>query len=95
LPADNATLALQALAYVHQLYAELMADHAAPGPGTQNQAVHFILDDPELRYAVAKWAATANIEEASAIPHQRLPHDEIYRRVREYLEKISTRPRQV
>ena len=93
MPAVSTGLPLQALAYVHRLYAELMADHAAPGLGTQNQAVHFILNDPELRSAVAKWAATTNIEEASATPHQRLPHDELYRRVREHLEGISTPPR--
>ena len=93
MPVENTGLALQALAYVHKLYAELMADHAAPGLGTQNQAVHFILSDPELRSAVAKWAATTNIEEASATAYQRLPHDELYRRIREYLEKISTPPR--
>ena len=88
LPIENTTLALQALAYVHRLYAELMAGHAAPGLGTQNQAVHFILDDPELRSAVARWAATTDIDEASATPPRRVPHDELYRRVREYLEKI-------
>jgi hypothetical protein len=88
LPIKDTRLALQALAYVHKLYAELMADHAAPGLGTQNQAVHFILDDPALRDAVAKWAETTNIEEASAAPSQKVPHDELYRRVREYLEKI-------
>jgi hypothetical protein len=88
LPIENTTLALQALVYVHKLYAELMAGHAAPGFGTQNQAVHFILDDPELRSAVAKWAATTDIEEASTTPHGRLPHDDLYRRVREFLEKI-------
>jgi hypothetical protein len=88
LPIKDTRLALQALAYVHKLYAELMADHAAPGLGTQNQAVHFILDDSELRSAVAKWAETTNIEEASTTPSQKVPHDELYRRVREYLEKI-------
>ena len=70
------------------LYAELMAGHAAPGLGTQNQAVHFILADPALCIAVAKWAETTNIEEASATPSQKVPHDELYRRVRAYLEKI-------
>ena len=89
LPITDTRLALQVLAYVHKLYAELMAEHAAPGLGTQNQAVHFILDDPELGSAVAEWAETANIEEASARPSQRLPHDELYRRVREYLEKVG------
>jgi hypothetical protein len=93
LPVEDTGLALQALAYVHRLSAELMADHAAPGAGTQNQAVHFILNDPELSSAVAKWAATTNIEEASATPHQRLPHDELYRRVREHLERVAAPPR--
>ena len=88
MPIKDTRLALQALAYVHKLYAELMADHAAPGLGTQSQAVHFILDNPELRDAVVKWAATTNVGEASATPSRRLPHDELYRRVREYLEKI-------
>jgi hypothetical protein len=88
LPIENTKLALQALAYVHKLYAKLMAAHAAPGLGTQNQAVHFILDDPELRSAVATWAATTDIDEASATPPRKVPHDELYRRVREYLEKI-------
>jgi hypothetical protein len=87
LPSAKTTLALQALAYVHKLYAELMAGHAAPGLGTQNQAVHFILDDAELSSAVARWAATTDIEEASARPPRKVPHDELYRRVREYLEK--------
>src|SRR6516165_12054548 len=88
LPIENTTLALQALAYVHKLYAELMAAHAAPGLGTQNQAVHFILDDSELRSAVAKWAATTDIDEASATPPRRVPHDELYRRVRGFFEKV-------
>ena len=87
MPSAKTTLALQALAYVHKLYAELMAGHAAPGLGTQNQAVHFILDDAELSSAVARWAATTDIDEASATPPRRVPHDELYRRVREYLEK--------
>ena len=91
-PLDT-TLALQALAYVHNVYAELMADHAAPGLGTQNQAVHFILDDPELRIAVTKWAAVTNTEEASAGPSEKLPHDALYRRIREHLEKIPTQVR--
>ena len=58
----------------------------------QNQAVHFILDDPALRSAVAKWAETTNIEEASATPSQKVPYDALYRRVREYLEKGQSRP---
>jgi hypothetical protein len=57
-----------------------------------NQAVDFILADPELSRAAATWGAMTNIGEASTKPFQRLPHDELYRRVREYLEKISSRP---
>ena len=89
MPVENARLALQALAYVTRLYAELTAENVAPSLGTQNQAVHFILADPDLRRAVAECAATTNLEEASAKPSQRLPHDELYRRVREYLEKVG------
>ena len=89
LPVQDTRLALQALAYATKLYAELTAKHGAPTVGLQNQAVHFILADPDLRRAVAEWAATTNVEEASAKPSQRLPHDELYRRVREYLEKVG------
>ena len=86
------TLALHALSYVIRLHADLTSEHGAPTLGTQNQAVDFILADPELSRAVAAWAAMPNIGEASTKPYQRLPHDELYRRVREYLEKISPRP---
>src|SRR6516225_408388 len=86
------TLALHALTYVIRLHADLTSEHGAPTLGTQNQAVDFILADPELSRAVATWAAMPNIGEASTKPYQRLPHDELYRRVREYLEKISSRP---
>ena len=86
------TLALHALSYVIRLHADLTSEHGAPTLGTQNQAVDFILADPELIRAVAAWAAMPNIGEASTKPYQRLPHDELYRRVREYLEKISSGP---
>jgi len=89
--ARDTTLALHALTYVIRLHADLTSEHGAP-LGTQNQAVDFILADPELSRAVATWAAMTNIREASTKPYQRLPHDELYRRVREYLEKISARP---
>ena len=90
--ARDTTLALHALTYVIRLHADLTSEHGAPTLGTQNQAVDFILADPELSRAVATWAAMTNIGEASTKPSQRLPHDELYRRVREYLEKISSRP---
>jgi hypothetical protein len=91
--ARDTTLALHALTYVIRLHVDLTSEHGAPTLGTQNQAVDFILADPELSRAVATWAAmTKNIGEASTKPSQWLPHDELYRRVREYLEKISSRP---
>ena len=90
--ARDTTLALHALTYVIRLHADLTSEHGAPTLGTQNQAVDFIVADPELSRAVATWAAVPNIGEASTKPYQRLPHDELYRRVREYLEKISSRP---
>ena len=83
---------LQALAYVIKLYNELTAENCAPTLGTQNQAVDFILADPDLSRGVAEWAATTNILEASIAPPQRLPQGELYRRVREYLEKVMGRP---
>ena len=89
--ARDTTLVLHALTYVIRLHADLTSEHGAP-LGTQNQAVDFILADPELSRAVATWAAMTNIAEASTKPSQRLPHDELYRRVREYLKKISAMP---
>ena len=92
LPGEDVRLRLHALVYVIRLYDELTAENGAPTLGTQNQAVDFILAAPELRRAVVEWAATTNIEEATTAPLQRLPHDELYRHVRAYLEKITGRP---
>ena len=63
--ARDTTLALHALTYVIKLHADLTSEHGAP-LGTQNQAVDFILADPELSRAVATWAAMTNIGEAPA-----------------------------
>jgi hypothetical protein len=79
--ARDITLALHALTYVIRLHADLTSEHGAPTLGTQNQAVDFILADPELSRAVATWAAVPNIGEASTKPYQRLPHNELYRRI--------------
>ena len=79
---------LQALAYVIKLYDELTAENGAPTLGTQNQAVDFILANPERRRAVAEWARSINIEEASTAPLRRLPYDKLYQQVRAYLETI-------
>lgn len=86
--ARDPTLALHALTYVIRLHADLTSEHGAPTLGTQNQAVDFILADPELSRAVARWAAMTKIGEASTKPSQRLPHDQLYRRVREYLKNL-------
>ena len=83
---------LQALAYVIRLYNELTAENGAPTLGTQNQAVDFILANQELRRAVAGWAASTNINEASTAPPQRLPYDQLYQQVRAYLGAIIGQP---
>jgi hypothetical protein len=40
-----------------------------------------------LREAVARWAATAQTDEAGMRPPRRLPQDAAYRRVREFLQQ--------
>src|SRR5215469_16001584 len=45
---EDTELAADALAYVIELYRELNGENGAPSLGTQNQAVEFILADPEL-----------------------------------------------
>jgi len=85
---ENPTLRRQALAYVIELYDELTQENGAPTLGTQNQAVDFILADPELCRAVADWATTTEIDEATTAPPQRLPLDVLYDRVRAFLARI-------
>ena len=46
-------------------------ENGAPTLGTQNQAVEFILAEPERRRRVAEWAAAAPIEEATTAPPRR------------------------
>ena len=89
-PIEDTQLGAQALAYVIELYRELTVENGAPTLGSQNQAVDFIRADPELRRAVAAWAATAEIDEATTAPRQRLPFDALYDRVRAFLEGIMT-----
>ena len=92
LPVENTRLRQQALAYVIELYDELTEENGAPTLGIQNQAVDFILLDPDLRRAVAEWAGTRNIDEASTAPPQRLLQDDLYHHVRAFLEEIMDRP---
>ncbi len=91
--ATEGTTAIQAaMAYVIELYRELTNENGAPSLGTQNQAVDFILANPELREAVARWARIAETQEATTEPLRRLPCDDAYRRIRAYLESVMEPP---
>ena len=92
LPIEDTRLRQAALAYVIALYDELSGENGAPTLGTQNQAVDFILGDPDLRRAAADWAEHERIGEAMPAPPQRLPQDALYRRVRDYLARIMELP---
>ena len=86
---EDPGLIAAALAYVQQLHDELTAENGAPTLGTQNQAVDFILADEGLRAAVARWAATVEIAEATTATPRRLPQDAAYWRVRPVLERAE------
>jgi hypothetical protein len=92
LPVEDTKLREQALVYVIRLYDELTEENGAPTLGTQNQAVDFILADPELCRAVADWAGTTEIGEATTAPPQRLPSDALYDRVRTFLAQTMEAP---
>ena len=81
-----------ALAYAIELYRELTEENGAPTLGTQNQAVDFILADPELSAAVADWGETANLDEATIEPPRRLPCDATYRQVSGFLLSVMKQP---
>ena len=81
-----------ALAYVAELYRELTEENGMPTLGTQNQAVDFILADPQLRQPVQDWAQIVGIAEATTAPPRRLPRDALYAAVRSQLERIMETP---
>jgi hypothetical protein len=87
---EDTKLGLQALAYVIEFYRELTAENVAPSLGSQNQAVEYIRADPELRRAVAAWAETAQIDEATTAPRRCLPFNALYNQVRGFLERTMT-----
>jgi hypothetical protein len=91
-PDEDIGVRQAALAYVIALYRELTEENGAPTLGTQNQAVDFILVDPERRRRVAEWSATASIQEATMAPPRRLPQDTFYIEVRSEMERIMAPP---
>ena len=89
---EDTRLIQHALAYAIELYREVSEENGAPSLGTQNQAVDFILADPELRAAVANWGRLVNSGEATTAAPRRLPCDAPYRRIRAYLQSIMDQP---
>jgi hypothetical protein len=89
LSTEDTKLGAQALAYVIELHHELTDENGAPTLGSQNQAVEFIRADPELRRAVAAWAETVEIDEATMAPRQCLPFDGLYDHVRAFLQRVT------
>lgn len=81
-----------AIEYIVELYREISGENGAPTPGTQNQAVNFILADPALSRAVSAWGERTRADEASAAPPQRLPFDETCRRVEAFMRSVMERP---
>ena len=92
IPEEDIGLRQAALAYVIELYRELTEENGAPTLGTQNQAVDFILADPERRRRVVEWATSASIDEATTVPPRRLPVDTLYIEVRTEMERIMAPP---
>lgn len=88
---QDTKLIAEAHAYVAKLYREVMGWTVAD-LGTQNQVCDFILADPELCRAVARWAKDEQIGEASTKPRRMLPHDALYHRVRSRFSAIIEPP---
>jgi hypothetical protein len=82
---DHPELVPDAMEYVEEMHRELAAENTAPPPGVEGRIVSAILDDPELRDYVRNWAQRNHVLEAGLEPPERLPMDNIYRRVRAML----------
>jgi hypothetical protein len=89
---EDTRLIADAFEYVVELYRELSEENGTPSLGTQNQAVDFILADPELRRSVGKWARRSRSDEATTAPRQRLPFDQTHRQVAAFLRRIMEIP---
>src|SRR5689334_14464487 len=88
---EDSLLIRQAFAYVVELYRELTQENGAPSLGTQNQAIDFILADPELCAVVGRWAR-GQTGEATTEPPRRLPADAAHQRIRSYLQAVMEQP---
>jgi len=80
-PTEDGDAIIDALAYVEQLHQELTTENGAPPLGAQNRVAEAILADPMLVAYVRQWAARNRVLEASIAPAQRLPIDDVYRRL--------------
>jgi hypothetical protein len=89
---EHTVLIRQAMAYVIELYRELSQENGAPTLGTQNQAVDFIVADPELSQAVSDWARTVEVDEATTKSSPHLPYNGTYQRIRAYLLTVTDEP---
>ena len=89
---EDTELIHRTLAYAIELYRELTDENGAPTLGIRNQIVDFILRDPELHEAVARWGRTGEIEETTTRPARRLPYDAAYRRIRDLALSVIDKP---
>ena len=87
---EDSNAIIDALAYVEQLHQELTTENGAPPLGAQNQVVEAILADPALAAYVQDWAEQNRVLEASIAPTQRLPIDDVYRRLSALLLQNET-----
>ena len=78
---EDSEAIVDALAYVGQLHRELTTENGSPPLGAQNRVAEAILADPALIAYVRDWAKRNVVLEASTAPAQRLPIDDVYRRL--------------
>jgi hypothetical protein len=89
---EDSDAIIDSLAYVEQLHQELTTENGAPPLGAQNRVVEAILADPTLVAYVQDWARQNRVLEASTAPAQRLPIDDVYRRLGALLLSNETSP---
>ncbi|HEX6841807.1 MAG TPA: hypothetical protein VF113_09760 [Stellaceae bacterium] len=89
---EDSDAIIDALAYVEQLHQELTTENGAPPLGAQNRVAEAILADPALVAYVRDWAKRHIVLEASTAPAQRLPIDDVYRRLSALLRRNETSP---